>query len=107
MAKKNKRHKIKKNPHAAGGVGSSIFALIDILLAAGLITWSYLEGGKAGIYLGAAGFMGAMICIIGLIQGIRSFHEEDRRHVFSVIGTFFNAAVLLGYMWVFSIGVLV
>lgn len=104
MAKRRRKTKI---PHASGGVGSSVVALLDIIAASALVGWAYMEGGAADIYLGAAGFMAAMVCIIGLIWGIKSFYEEDRRHVLSVIGTFFNAVVLLGYMWIFSIGVTV
>lgn len=107
MAKINKRHRSKKKPHASGGVSSSIIGLVGVLIAAALIAWAYVEGGKAGIYVGAAGFLAAMVCIIGLIFGIKSCYEVDRRHLFSVIGTFLNGALLLGYMWVYSIGALV
>lgn len=104
MKRRKKSIKFTDKSHAVNGVVSTILASISIILMLSLVVLSYMNKGEAGIYIGSIGLIAFIIAIVGLVKGIKSFHERERYYLFSKIGSILNAIITTLWIAIYVIG---
>lgn len=103
MAKKYNYNFIRKNSEGGGtavrlaAVSGGIFILDAVI--------SFIFGGKAGVYVGAAALFAMMTAVYGFYLGLRSFGEEKVSHRKSVIGSVACGSLAVLWLSLFLIGV--
>ena len=88
-----------------GGPLSILLFIISLSVCGFGIYTSYQAKGNGSIVLGAAGFMGLLVAVCGLVIGIMSFQEEDKHYILSRIGLVLNGALLLVWACIYLIGI--
>lgn len=103
MAKKYNYNFIRKHSEG-GGTAIKMAALSGgIFVAAALI--SFVFGGKAGPYVGAAAVFAMLTAIYGFYLGLKSFGEEKVSHRKSVIGSVACGSLAVLWLAMFLTGV--
>lgn len=99
-----RRYKFTDKSQSAGGIFSTILAVMSMGLFVTAVWLSYRQKGNGGLFIGLMGIMSMFLSAIGLYSGIKSFQEEEIFFLFSWVGSIMNAAMLVGMVMVFLIG---
>ena len=103
--KKRYRYRLPMEEEAIGGMASIVMAGFSgaFLLASVLI--SFVNGGEAGVYLGAFGLAGMLLALVGFITGLVSFREKKKNHRYSTAGSLVSGLLAVFWLALFLIGV--
>lgn len=103
MAKKYNYNFIRKN--SEGGDAAVRLAVLSggIFVVAAAV--SFIFGGKAGIYVGAAALFAMLTAVYGFYLGLKSFSEEKVSHRKSVLGSVACGSLAVLWLFLFLIGV--
>lgn len=94
---KTERHgyKFTNKNNTRGGIISTVFAAVSLVMIVTGVIISFKNEGDAGIIVGAFGTVSFMSSTIGEVMALRSFKEKDKFYLFSWIGTITN-----GILWI-------
>ena len=104
MAKRFK-YALKNKEESENGIVSTKFAAVSFGLFLFGILLSFFFRGKAGIPLGALGWMGIAFSLYGFVKGIQSFSEVKKSHRYSVAGSILNGIFTVVWFALFLVGV--
>lgn len=99
-----RRYKFSDKSQSAGGIFSTIFAILAAAAFAAAIGISFQNRGEGGIGIGVLGILTLFFSAYGLYMGIRSFREEEIFFLFSWVGSIANAVFLLGMLMLILLG---
>ena len=95
MRKKPGRYSLLNRRNAKRGRISLLIGVAAAALLISGIVIAYRDRGEAGILVGVLGIAAFAVAVFGFIMGLLGFKEEDRRQLYSWIGSLLNAAVWL------------
>lgn len=108
MAKRY-RYAFAQQKQAKEGVFSVALAGISFLLFLMDILISFLCEGKtpvtAGAIVGGISIFAILLSAYGFVWGVKSFSEENRSHIASLIGAVTNGMITVGWLALFLFGV--
>lgn len=99
-------YKFTAKHHSKKGICSTAAGLISLASTVGGIYGAYAAKGEGGAYLAALGVAAITCCIYGVIEGNRSFREEEIYLLFPRIGTVLNLLLLIFWIAVAGMGFL-
>ena len=105
MSKKRYKYSFTKRRHTKGGIESSVFALLSLLLFFVCAVSSMVFNGAGGLYLGAIGLSALGISVYGFILGLKSFSEKNRQLFYSKIGSVANGVLMVIWVAMFLLGI--
>jgi hypothetical protein len=91
--------------HSKGGIVSTIFSMVSLLIFFSLAVVSFFMKGEGGIYLGTIGLSAMVLSICGFIMGLASFSEEDTIYFFSKLGSVLGGLIMVGWLSIILFGV--
>lgn len=100
-----KKYKFTDKKISRGGVVSSLFAVVSIVLVCIGIYVSFKAKGNGGSIVGILGLAAALLSFVGFIVGVRSFKNENVFLGFPWFGVVVNAITLIFMMCIILIGV--
>lgn len=100
----SKKYKFTNKKISKGGVMSSLFAVVAIVVLSIGVYMSYKADGAGGMVVGILGMIAFLMSVIGFIVGVRSFENEEAFLGFPWIGVVSNAVILVFMMCVILIG---
>ena len=108
MAKKKRTdtytYMYEERKYSGKGILATVLGGISLLLfviLAGICT--VLEG-RAGAWSGAVGFTAVVIAFYGMVQGLKSFHDQCRSYLFCKIGTLLCGFLVAVWFLIFCAG---
>ena len=107
--KKKVEKKSKKKPHiplrkyTLGGRIATVLFIIEVLIVAVSVVWSFHKKGNAGTEVGLMAAVALLMSVSGFFIGILSFKDDMRFLTYSWIGTITNLIVFLGISMLFLI----
>lgn len=101
----NANYRFDNKKYTIGGAISTTLFGVSLVMFGIAVYASYQAHGEGGVIIGAAGFMGFLVTLAGLIIGIMSFREEDKHYMLSRIGVFSNFGLLLIWGCIYLIGI--
>lgn len=108
MAKRY-RYAFAQQKQAKDGIFSVVLAGVSFLLFLVNILISFLFEGKtsvvAGAIVGGISIFAILLSAYGFVWGVKSFSEENRGHVASLIGAVANGIITVGWLALFLFGV--
>lgn len=103
--KKRYKYRLPMEEEAVGGMAavvmaafSGVFLLISILI-------SFINAGKAGVYLGAFGLSGILLALAGFVIGLLSFREKKKNHRYSTAGSLVSGFLAVFWLALLLVGV--
>jgi hypothetical protein len=103
--------------HSGLGIAALILSILIgttefVMIVVAAIIESASEGGMdedsvGAIVLGLIVIGGCFLAFVGLILGVAGLFQKDRKKVFPVLGTAFNAMILLAVAGLIIIGLLI
>ena len=81
--------------YTIGGVLSSMLACISLFVLGHSILLSFNARGEGTMRVGAYGFLSLVLSLFGLVFGILSYKEQDKRYGISFFGTFTNGIIIV------------
>lgn len=102
---RSRKYKFTDKSQSAGGIFSTVLAVLAVAFFAAAVWISYRNEGNGGREIGFLGIMSLFLSAVGLYSGVKSFQEEEIFFHFSWIGTILNALMLIGMGMVFLIGI--
>ena len=91
--------------YTIGGVLSSALALISILVLGHSILLSFRARGEGTMQVGAYGLLSLVLSVFGLIIGLLSYKEQDKRYGISFLGTFINGIIIVMLILFILVGI--
>ena len=104
MAKRY-RYAFTKKKEARKGKWSVGLAIASFCLFVVSVLTSFFLEGKYGFVVGGICLFSTMLSVYGFIVGLLSFSEEKRAHRTSMIGSFLNGILMVGWLGFFLMGV--
>ena len=101
----SKKYKITNKKISKGGVMSSLFAVLSVVLVYMGVYSSYKADGAGGMVVGAFGVGAFVSSTVGFIVGARSFKNEEAFLGLPWFGVVSNAVIWLFMMCVIFIGI--
>jgi len=101
----NANYRFDEKKYTIGGPLSIVLFVVSAAVCTGCICSSYQLKGNGGMSVGAAGVMGLLTVLAGLIIGIMSFQEENKHYLLSKLGVILNGAGLLLWACIYLIGI--
>ena len=80
--------------YTIGGVLSSALAVFSLLALGYSILLSFRARGEGSMQVGAYGLLALVLSLFGLIFGLLSYKEQDKRYGVSFFGTFINGIII-------------
>lgn len=81
--------------YTIGGVLSSVLAIIALMMLGYSIYLSFIAHGEGLTEVGAYGVLSMVLAFFGIIFGLLSYKEQDKRYGGSFFGTFTNGIILI------------
>ncbi|MBQ6386727.1 MAG: hypothetical protein IJJ38_11245 [Lachnospiraceae bacterium] len=103
MADKRRYSFIEKK-ESKDGLLSTKLALVSLALFIVDVAVSFISGGSAGSFTGAAALTAMLLSVYGFYTGMRSFGEKDVSLLWPVIGSISSGALMLGWFALFLTG---
>lgn len=100
-----KKYKFTDKKISRGGILSSLFAVIALVLIIVGVYLSYKARGNGDMSVGLLGMGAALISVAGLIIGVKSFKQEDIFLGFPWFGVVSNALLCIFMLCVILIGI--
>lgn len=94
MVKKT-RLKFSDKEYTIGGILSSVLALIALAVLGYSVYLSFMARGEGMAQVGAYGLLALVLSFFGIIFGLLSYREQDKRYGASFFGTFTNGIILV------------
>ena len=91
--------------YTMGGILSSALAIISLLSLGHSIMLSFRARGEGTMQVGAYGLLSLVLSIFGLIIGILSYKEQDKRYGTSFFGTFTNGIIIVMLLLFILVGI--
>lgn len=91
--------------YTMGGVLSSALAVISLFVLGHSIMLSFKARGEGTMQVGAYGLLSLVLSIFGLIIGILSYKEQDKRYGTSFFGTFTNGIIIVMLLLFILVGI--
>ncbi len=105
MAKRKQEvYSFAEKKYSVNGVASAALSVASVVVLAGLLLVSFLLKGRAGDWIGAAGFTGIVMACCGLWYGFAGFKDECKSYFCSRLGTILSAVTIAGWFFVVCIG---
>lgn len=108
MAKRY-RYAFAQRKQAKDGVFSVAVAGISFFLFLVNLLISFFFNGRtsliAGAIVGGISIFAMLLSAYGFVQGVKSFEEEERSHMTSLIGAVTNGIITVGWLALFLFGV--
>jgi hypothetical protein len=101
----SKKYKFTNKKISKGGIMSSLFAVVAIVLVVAGVYISYKADGAGGASVGVLGISAFAVATVGFIIGARSFKNEEAFLGFPWFGVVTNAIIWLFMMCVIFIGI--
>lgn len=96
-----KRYKFSDKQQSLGGTISTLMGIGALAVLIYGVYLSFLEQGKAGVYVGSIALCSLLLSVVGCVIGLISFKEEDKFYSLSKFGS-----LLCGLLAIFMIAVL-
>lgn len=77
--------------HPEKGIFSMILGILSMVTFCLAVYDSYVGGGVSSARYGAAGVLGVIFMVAGLVLGVLSFREKDTFKLFPVLGLILNS----------------
>ena len=81
--------------YTIGGVLSSALAVFSLLALGYSILLSFRARGEGSMQVGAYGLLALVLSLFGLIFGLLSYKDQDKRYGVSFFGTFINGIIIV------------
>lgn len=81
--------------YTIGGVLSSALAVISVIVLGYSIMLSFNARGEGSAQVGAYGLLALVLSLFGVIFGLLSYKEQDKRYGISFFGTFTNGVIFV------------
>lgn len=81
--------------YTIGGVLSSALAVISVIVLGYSIMLSFKARGEGSAQVGAYGLLSLVLSLFGVIFGLLSYKEQDKRYGISFFGTFTNGVIIV------------
>ncbi len=81
--------------YTIGGVLSSALAVISVIVLGYSIMLSFKARGEGSAQVGAYGLVSLVLSLFGVIFGLLSYKEQDKRYGISFFGTFTNGVIIV------------
>lgn len=92
---KKTRLRFSDKEYTIGGVLSAVLAIIALIILGYSIYLSFMAGGEGRTEVGAYGLLAMVLSFFGIIFGLLSYKEQDKRYGVSFFGTFTNGIILI------------
>ena len=91
---KKTRLRFSDKEYTIGGVLSSALAVISFIVFGYSVSLSFRARGEGSQQVGAYGLLALILAVFGLIFGLFSYKEQDKRYGASFFGTFINGIIV-------------
>lgn len=91
--------------YTIGGVLSSVLAVASLLSLGYSIWLSFAARGEGSMQVGAYGLLALVLSFFGLIFGLLSYKEQDKRYGISFFGTFTNGVIIVMLILFILVGI--
>ncbi len=81
--------------YTIGGVLSAALAVISVIVLGYSIMMSFKARGEGSAQVGAYGLVSLVLSFFGVIFGLLSYKEQDKRYGISFFGTFTNGVIIV------------
>ena len=102
--RKNRKYGQAKLKHSKRGIMSCVLSGLVLIMLISMLAKAYISRGEAAPFIGALGFLSAILAGCGLYTGIRGFKEREKDYLTCRIGTACSAAFILGFILIFCRG---
>ncbi len=92
---KKTRLRFSDKEYTIGGVLSSALAIIALAVLGYSIYLSFMARGEGMTEVGAYGLLAMVLSFFGVVFGLLSYKEQDKRYGTSFFGTFTNGIILI------------
>lgn len=92
---KKTRLRFSDKEYTIGGVLSSVLAIIALAVLGYSIYLSFMARGEGMTEVGAYGLLAIVLSFFGVVFGLLSYKEQDKRYGTSFFGTFTNGIILI------------
>lgn len=92
---KKTRLRFSDKEYTIGGVLSAVLAIMALIILGYSIYLSFMAGGEGSTEVGAYGLLAMVLSFFGIIFGLLSYKEQDKRYGVSFFGTFTNGIILI------------
>ncbi|MGN1187422.1 MAG: DUF6142 family protein [Lachnospiraceae bacterium] len=92
---KKTRLRFSDKEYTIGGVLSSVLAIIALIVLGYSIYLSFMARGEGMTDVGAYGLLALVLSFFGVVFGLLSYKEQDKRYGTSFFGTFTNGIILI------------
>lgn len=92
---KKTRLRFSDKEYTIGGVLSSVLAIIALAVLGYSIYLSFMARGEGMTEVGAYGLLAMVLSFFGVVFGLLSYKEQDKRYGTSFFGTFTNGIILI------------
>lgn len=104
MAKKRQVYSFVEKKYSTNSVWSAALSVGSILMLALLLGISFLVKGTANAWIGALGFTGIMMAVLGLRYGFAGFKDECKSYFCSKLGTILGTVSIAAWFFIVCIG---
>ena len=101
---KKTRLRFSDKEYTIGGVLSSALAVISFIVFGYSVSLSFRARGEGSQQVGAYGLLALILAVFGLIFGLFSYKEQDKRYGASFFGTFINGIIVVILVLVILVG---
>lgn len=92
---KRTRLRFSNKEYTVGGIVASTIAVLSLLILGYSVHLSFAARGMGTELVGALGLLAMILSLFGLIFGLLSYKEQDKRYGPSFFGTFTNGLILI------------
>ncbi len=106
MAKKRAEYlyTYRETAHSGRGILATVLGGISFLMFVILTGIAAVLAGSGGTWIGAFGFTAFVIAFVGMVYGLKSFHDQCRSYIFCKIGTLLCGFMVAVWFLIFCVG---